>query len=85
MKDTEAMNWVKTATDEELDFAKSLIRQEIEHRALAALKIGSIVSFDAKRSSLKEGMVVKINRKSVKVMVGKVRWTVSPELLKVVG
>lgn len=85
MSDLNVIKIVMEATDQELMVLGQLIRTEREKRARESLKVGVVVRFQSKSRGMQEGEVKKINRKSVKVKVGSVNWSVSPSLLEVVA
>ncbi len=56
-------------------------RSELESRSALEFKIGDSVKFGTKCRGTQEGIVKKINRKTVAVLVGGITWRVSPSLL----
>jgi len=54
---------------------------ELESRGVLNFKVGDSVKFNAKRRGVQTGIVKKVNRKTVSVLVGNATWRVTPSLL----
>jgi len=64
------------------------IREEFRRpqaQAGRSFRMGDTVTFSDKRGAPREGKVVKVNPKTIRVLCGNVTWSVSPTLLKKVG
>jgi hypothetical protein len=74
----------KITTVEDLRDINLALKQrwnELESRGALNFKIGDSVKFNAKRT-VQFGIVKKVNRKTVAVLVGNVTWRVTPSLLR---
>lgn len=70
---------------EQVRVAYNFAQKMTAMKATSSLRIGCKVTFFSKTANAqKEGVVVKINRKTVKLKVGDVNWTVSPQMLTVI-
>lgn len=82
MVSLEVVNWMSSASKEDLD---QLVRLADERRHLLAksgLSLGAAVWFDANSKGIIRGKITKINAKSVKVVTAEGRtWNVSPTFL----
>ena len=79
---------IATATIEELNAIISACHtrgRQIAHKAAKSFCVGDIVRFEHKTKGRQQGEVIKINTKTVIVLVGKTKWTCAPTLLHHVG
>lgn len=56
--------------------------RQLDRSTAVKFKTGQGVQFVDKNYNIQVGKVVKVNTKTVKVLVGPMTWTVSPNLLK---
>ena len=79
---------LRLASTAELYDLNEAIREEFRRRQAQAgrsFRMGDTVTFSDKRGAPREGKVVKVNPKTIRVLCGNVTWSVSPTLLKKVG
>jgi hypothetical protein len=72
------------ATIDELRDINLALKQrwnELDARVALNFKVGDSVKFNAKRRGSHIGIVKKVNRKTVSVLVGNTTWRVTPSLL----
>ena len=72
-------------TRDELELANHMLRRAwsvMQQKATTQFAVGDTVEFTGRGESLMTGQVRKINRKTVSVLVGHVRWKVSSSLLR---
>jgi len=80
IRDIYSVDSIDTLRD--IQLAINQRRGELESRGALNFKIGDSVKFTSnKRGGIQIGIVKKINRKTIAVVVGNVTWRVTPSLL----
>jgi hypothetical protein len=85
------LNAIRTADQETLSAIIKEIKarqRSMQQEIATSFTIGDKVTFDARRRGIVEGLITKVNQKTVKVKQTnglQTTWSVSPSLLKKVG
>jgi len=83
----QAINLINTASLDDYRVLVSTLKNRynaINHKHTSILRCGQRVSFETKRGIKVEGIVTKVNRKTVKVMTDDTQfWAVSPLLISI--